>query len=102
MCMEVVENVCVLVDKSNYRLFRGWESESVGGHMTQSNFPGPKLHTLFTSLTKQMCWANAAVMRSAWRKRGGGGEDEKCKVRKEERDDRSDRQIHRWMENPLQ
>lgn len=36
--------MCVLVDKNNYSLFRGWESETGGGHMTQGNFPSPKLH----------------------------------------------------------
>lgn len=36
----------------------------------------------FTSLTKQMCWTDAAVMRCAQGERGGRGGDEKCKVRK--------------------
>lgn len=55
--------VCLCLDKSNYRALRGRESESGSGQITQDNSPGRQLQTLFTSLTKQMCWTDAAVMR---------------------------------------
>lgn len=59
--------VCVCVNKSNYSPLRGRRGiESGSGRITPDNSPGHQLHTLFTSLTKQMCWTDAAVMRCAW------------------------------------